>query len=73
MTLGVQRAGGASWHEFRKQMTKGSGKRKGKMKKGKADNYMEKKYNKIKSFEKITTWFIGFRLDWGEKGPDCRN
>lgn len=35
------------------------------MKKEKADNCIEKKYNKVKSFEKITTWFIGFRLDWG--------
>lgn len=35
------------------------------MKKEKADNYIEKKYNKVKSCEKITTWFIGFRLDWG--------
>lgn len=42
------------------------------MKKEKADNCIEKKYNKVKSFEKITTWFIGFRLDWGGEGPDCR-
>lgn len=35
------------------------------MKKEKADNYIEKKYNKVKSWEKITTWFIGFRLDGG--------